>query len=614
MCRIFWLPMLINPKFAIIAHDITAIFCAWALVLLTRFNFEIPPAHFVDASANAAPIVVLIQGVVNGYFGLYKGLWRFTSVPDLWNLFRSVSLGTFVIAISLFVLNRLEYIPRSTVVLYPLFLIVLLGGPRLFYRILKDRSVMALRHGIGKKVLVVGGGTAGEAVIREMLRESDFRPLGLVDDNQSMQGSRIHGVPVLGTVEKIPALTDVMEIELIIIAVPSASVVEMQKIVEICNSTGTPFRTLPKLNDIVEGRVALREVRAVSIDDLLGRDQVSLDWELIKSQLSRKRVLVTGGGGSIGRELCLQLYSLDPAKLTVLDQSEYNLYRLENELQYLDAEIDVDFVLGNVLDTVLLNHIFKRDRPQIVFHAAAYKHVPILEVQIREAIRNNIFGTKVLAEAAHEHSVESFVLISTDKAVRPSSTMGATKRVAELLCQRMNMLSDTKFITVRFGNVLNSAGSVVPLFKEQISRGGPVTVTHKDATRFFMSIPEACQLILEASSLGDEGDLFVLDMGEPIKITYLAEQMIKLSGHRPGEDIKLVFTGLRPGEKIAEELFFGEEKLLKTGHDKLLLSGLGPVDFDELGRTLTTLKSSIDVNNEYDMRQILGQFFGNGGV
>ena len=346
-----------------------------------------------------------------------------------------------------------------------------------------------------------------------------------------------------------------MSVDLIVIAVPSASDVEMQRIFEICNKSGASSLTLPKLNDIVEGKVALREARALSIDDLLGRAQVSLDWSAINKNIKGKRVLVTGGGGSIGSELCQQICTLQPSNLIVFDQSEYSLYQLERDISTLYPDVSVEFVLGDVCDSVGVAGVFEEFCPNIVFHAAAYKHVPILERQVDQAIQNNVLGTKVLAECSVRNQVDSFVLISTDKAVRPTSMMGVSKRLAELCCLYMNTLASTKFITVRFGNVLNSAGSVVPLFKEQIDKGGPVTVTHKDATRYFMSIPEACQLILEASAMGRGGDVYVLDMGEPVSITYLAEQMIKLSGSQPGKDIQIIYTGLKPGEKIEEELF-----------------------------------------------------------
>ena len=597
-----------NTNFIVFFHDSLAIASAWLLSLFARFNFESPPNELLEAALAALPVVLLVQVLVGGYFGLYRGMWRFTGVPDLWNLLKAIGLGTIIIFTGLFVFNRLEYIPRSTIVLHPIFLVLLLGAPRLIYRVVKDGGSIGVSGGSGKKSLIVGAGTAGEAVVREMMREKTFTLLGIVDDDKKLLGARIHGVPVLGSVENLSILVQKMSVDLIVIAVPSASDVEMQRIFEICNKSGASFLTLPKLNDIVEGRVVLGEARALSIDDLLGRAQVSLDWSAINENIKGKKVLVTGGGGSIGSELCHQICTLKPSNLVIFDQSEYSLYQLENNIGKVYPDISVEFVLGDIRDSVRVEGVFKEFCPNIVFHAAAYKHVPILERQVSQAIQNNVLGTKILAECSVRNQVDSFVLISTDKAVRPTSMMGVSKRLAELCCLHMDTLAATKFITVRFGNVLNSTGSVVPLFKEQIDKGGPVTVTHKDATRYFMSIPEACQLILEASAMGHGGDVYVLDMGEPVSITYLAEQMIKLSGNQPGKDIEIIYTGLRPGEKIEEELFFSDENLRHTGHEKLLLSNAANGGDDRIPIILDNLEKSVAEGNEEEMKQIMKGF------
>ena len=597
-----------NSKFMIFFHDSLAIALAWLLSLLARFNFEQPPNDLLQAAIEALPVVLLIQVLVGGYFGLYRGLWRFTGLSDFWNLLKAVGLGTIIIFTGLFVFNRLEDIPRSTIVLHPVFLVLLLGGSRLIYRLVKDGGSIGVSGTSGKKSLIVGAGTAGEAVVREMMREEKFTLLGIVDDDKRLLGARIHGVPVLGSIENLPDLVQKMSVDLIIIAVPSASDVEMQRIFEICNKSGASSLTLPKLNDIVEGKVALKEARALSIDDLLGRAQVSLDWSAINKNIKGKKVLVTGGGGSIGSELCQQICTLQPSNLVVFDQNEYSLYQLERDIRKLYPDVSVEFVLGDVCDSVRVAGVFEEFRPTIVFHAAAYKHVPILERQVEQAIQNNVLGTKVLAECSVRNQVDSFVLISTDKAVRPTSMMGVSKRLAELCCLYMNTLTSTKFITVRFGNVLNSAGSVVPLFKEQIDKGGPVTVTHKDATRYFMSIPEACQLILEASAMGRGGDVYVLDMGEPVSITYLAEQMIKLSGSQPGKDIQIIYTGLRPGEKIEEELFFSDENLRHTGNEKLLLSNASNRCDERISIILGNLEKSVAEGDVQGMKKIMKGF------
>ena len=437
-------------------------------------------------------------------------------------------------------------------------------------------------------------GEGGETLVRDMLRDAEYVPVGFVDDRRALARRRIHGVPVLGVVENLPALVERYRVDLVVIAIPSANNLEMQSIVEVCERAGCTFRTLPRLQDVVSGKLGLREIRQVAIDDLLGRSAVELDWPTIQTNLAGKTVLVTGGGGSIGAELCRQVARLGASRLIVLEQNEHGLYMLERELRAAHPHLKFGFVLGDVCDKAAVECLFARELPQIVFHAAAYKHVPIVEQQVREGVKNNVLGTRVIANAAARHQVESVVLISTDKAVRPSSVMGATKRVAELVCEAANQRSRTRFITVRFGNVLGSAGSVVPLFQEQIRSGGPVTVTHPEASRYFMTIPEASQLILQAAALGKGGEIFVLEMGLPVNIGYLAEQMIRLSGHEPGQDIRIVYTGLRPGEKLREELFHGDEELVPTTHQKVLLAVHSPVDVTRVDEILATLEGACE--------------------
>jgi len=595
----------ISNRTTVIIYDLVAVSLAWALSLLARFNFEIPAAEHVDAALTAFPAVLVVQAVISRYFGLYKGLWRFASLPDLWNIIRAAGLGAVSIALALFVINRLEGIPRSMLILYPIFLIFLLGGPRLAYRLWKDHSLSLRNMSGGSRVIVVGAGTGGEMIVRDMLRDGAYLPVGLVDDDSSLLKARIHGVPVLGPIEHLPSIARRYEVDSLVIAVPSANNTEMQRIVDFCEQCAIPFRTLPKMQDIVSGRVGLQEVREVSIDDLLGRDKIELDWQIVQSALTGKSVLVTGGGGSIGSELCRQVARLGAAKVIVFDHSEFNLYAIDRELREKFPHLAVHCVIGDVCDRVALRHLFATFSPQLVFHAAAYKHVPLLQNQAREAVRNNILGTHELAEAAATHGSESVVLISTDKAVKSTSVMGATKRFAELICERKNRESETDFMTVRFGNVLASAGSVVPLFREQIRRGGPVTVTHPDATRFFMTIPEACQLILQASAIGGGGDIFVLDMGESINISYLAEQMIRLSGHQVGTDIPIVFTGLRPGEKLHEELFHADENLTPTPHEKLLLAEHSRIDAERVEDLLEELIVASAAFDESEVQRIL---------
>ena len=378
--------------------------------------------------------------------------------------------------------------------------------------------------------------------------------------------------------------------------------------VESCESAGVPFRTLPPINDLVSGQVSVRDLRNVQIEDLLGRDPVKLDWEVISRIHRGKPIMVTGGGGSIGSELCRQLARLEPAPLIVFEQNEHNLYCIELELKRAFPNLDLRLILGDVGDPVLAEQSFVRFQPDVVFHAAAYKHVPMLEGQVRAAVRNNILGTRTIAQLAAKHACRSFVLISSDKAVNPANVMGATKLLAEMYCQGLGERAATRFITVRFGNVLGSAGSVIPLFQKQIADGGPVTVTDPNVTRYFMTIPEAAQLILQAGSIGSGGEIFVLDMGEPVNIRYLAEQLIILSGKRPGEDIAITYTGLRPGEKPHEELFQSGEELMQTSHPKLLLAKSRCIEFANVEYSIESMRRACDSNDETALRKLLDKF------
>ena len=437
------------------------------------------------------------------------------------------------------------------------------------------------------------------------MRENRYRPLGFLDDNASLRGAKVHGVPVLGTLEQLPRLAGEVAAEMLLIAMPSASNAQMQHVVEACEQSGIAFRTVPRLQDVVSGRMAFNELKEVAIEDLLGRDPVQLDWTAIRIGLSGKRVLVTGGGGSIGSELCRQVARLGVESLTILELSEYNLYRIAQELKREFPELLIDAVLGDCGDEVTCERVFATAQPQIVFHAAAYKHVPLLQTQVREAFRNNVLGTQAVAKAADHHGVACFVLISTDKAVNPTSVMGACKRAAEIFCQNFAAKSATRFITVRFGNVLDSAGSVVPLFREQIRSGGPVTVTHPEITRYFMTIPEACQLILQAGVLGQGGEIFALDMGEPVKISYLAEQMVRLANKIPGRDVAIVYTGLRPGEKLFEELFHAQESYQSTKHAKIFLAQPRSMSWDLLNAQLRQAAQAVREYDEETLRRCL---------
>jgi FlaA1/EpsC-like NDP-sugar epimerase len=558
----------LRSRTAAFSHDVLMIPVAWIAAYWLRFNLGRIPPEFVDSALGSLPWVLVIQGTVFWLFGLYRGVWRFASLPDLVRIVKAALTGTVLVVVALFILNRSELIPRSVPVLFLVLQVLLLAGPRLLYRWLKDHR---LNLSSGQRVLIVGAGRAGEMLVRDMLRDASraYFPAGFVDDKPRRQGSEVHGVPVLGQTEAIPDIVEREDIDLLMLAVPRATAKEMRRLVELCEGTGRPFRTVPELRNLMTGQVSISQLRPVSIEDLLGRDPVSLDWEGIRAGLSARAVLVTGAGGSIGSELVRQIAAAAPTRLILIDNGEYNLYRIEMELLERYPSLRFTRHLLDVADASGLDAVFAAERPQIIFHAAAYKHVPMLEDQIRAAVRNNVTGTRVVAEAAARWGCERFVLISTDKAVHPANVMGATKRVAEAICQVLDQRSACRYITVRFGNVLGSAGSVVPLFSRQIEQGGPVTVTHPEIERFFMTIPEACQLIMQGAVIGDGGEIFVLDMGEPIKIRYLAEQMIRLSGREPWEEISIHYVGLRPGEKLYEELFYDSEDLVATRHPKI---------------------------------------------
>ncbi len=596
-------------RWAIVAHDLFVIPLAWLGAYWLRFNLGYVPAAMLRQSLVLLPVVIVVQGLVFWGMGLYRGIWRFASVPDLLRIFKAIIAGTAGSALVLFLWVRLAQVPRSAFVLDGLLLMVLLGGPRFFYRFFKDRG---LYQPAGKKALIVGAGRAGEMLVRDLLRGSDvgFRPVGFVDDNPRRLGQDIHGVPVIADCAQLPEVAERLAADIIFIAVTEAKAARMRRLIELCERSGRPFRILPGLQNLVDGQVNIQELREVRIEDLLGREPVLLDEQEIARGLGGKVVLVSGAGGSIGSELCRQIARLAPRALILFERSEFNLYTIELELRRDFPQLSLRPVLGDVRDALLVDRTLARERPEIIFHAAAYKHVPMLEGQSRAAVLNNVFGTQTLAQAAARHGCGVFLLISTDKAVNPSNIMGATKRAAEILCQELNGQSQTRFLTVRFGNVLGSAGSVIPLFKAQIAKGGPVTVTHPEITRYFMTIPEACGLILQSSVIGAGGEIFVLDMGEPVRIAYLAEQLILLSGKRPGQDVEIVYTGLRPGEKLYEELFYADEALLATAHPKIRLTAGTCVAADGFNAGLARLQDLCADGDEEGLARALRDMIG----
>lgn len=594
-------------KITILLYDMLAIIVAWLGAFGLYYHLIMLPSEVFLNYRNTLPYVLISQIITYHWFGVHRGIWCFTSIADLTRIIKAGIWGVIFSAIG-FYFNAVTGIPRAIFILDVLLIIALWIGARLAYRLwheAQESSVCVEQQ----RVLLVGAGQAGEGIAREMRRDSSqkYKLIAFVDDSLSKQGQEIHRIRVVGRTKDIPELVKNLHIDLIIIAIPSARSAIMRHIVEQCEKAEVPVRTLPGLPDLVSGRVSVNALREVMLEDLLGREQVELDWHKIGAELQGHSALVTGGGGSIGAELCRQIAQVRPASLIIVENSEFNLYSLEQELEEKFPQLKLFFYLADVTDQVAMAAIMDKHRPELVFHAAAYKHVPMLENQLRVAMKNNIIGTRVMAEEAARIKAKKFVLISTDKAVNPSNIMGATKRAAEVFCQNYDAHTSTQFITVRFGNVLGSAGSVVPLFTEQLKKGGPLTVTHPEITRYFMTIPEASQLILQATTMGQGAEIFVLDMGEPIKISYLAEQIIQLAGKRPGTDIEIVYTGLRPGEKLFEELFHASEELVHTEHEKILKARYRKISWQELTLILDEVVAACANYNETQLLSLLKQ-------
>ena len=592
-----------HPRAAVVVHDLGMVLLAWFAAGWLTERTTLSSVVNNHTILTGFLIVLVLQGAVLWATGLYKGLWRFASFRDMWNIARASIFGTVAIMAAMAVTNGLavsQWIPA--VLMYPAVLFILLGLPRMIFRFWKDSHSPASTSEQGmKRVLILGAGRSGAMLERELRHRGGFAVVGFLDDDKRLRGAQVHGIPVLAPIDQLARVAADYRADLVIIAMPSATNQQMQHIVEICERSEIDFRTLPTLQDLGSQATKIGDLKRVEIDDLLGRDPVSLEWESIREGLVGKRVMITGGGGSIGSELCRQIARLNPVELIIIDHSEYSLYRIDLELRSEFHDLVFYSVLGDICDPATVEKVVGDYQPDMIFHAAAYKHLPILQTQIREAFRNNVLGTMRLAEAAERHGVGTFVLISTDKAVNPANIMGATKRVAEMYCQNMNARSQTRFITVRFGNVLNSNGSVVPLFQEQIAKGGPLTVTHPEISRYFMTISEASQLIMQAAVLGSGGEIFVLDMGEPVNITYLAEHLIRLAGKEPGRDIEIVYTGLRPGEKLFEELFHELEPYEQTSHEKIYLAHPREADWDDLR---AELRSSERAVKEYDTKKL----------
>ena len=587
-------------------HDVLMIPAAWYLAYWLRFNLGTIPENSLQVATLMLPVVVLCQSFSYFVFGLYRGIWRFASLYDFIRIGKSVYVGALIATLVIFAVTGMQHVPRSVIPLYMILLFVFLGGNRALYRSFKDQR---MRAGGGKRVLIIGAGESAQMLARDMLQHArgEYLPVGMIDDDPDKLNREIHGIQVLGRFDDIPEVTARQSIDLIVIAIPSLSSARMQNLVSICENAGTEFKTVPRLEDLISGQVTVNSIQEVSIEDLLGREKIELDRALMQAGLSGKVIMVTGGGGSIGTELCRQVAGFVPEALIVFERSEFSLYRIQTELERCYPQLNLVSVLGDVCDRQVVENVTQRYRPDMIFHAAAYKHVPILQAHPAEAVKNNITGTRIAAEAASQFNCDKFVFISTDKAVNPTSILGATKRTGEIYCEGMNTVSSTRFITVRFGNVLGSDGSVVPLFREQIRTGGPLTVTHPDMTRYFMTIREACQLILQASVVEEEGGIYVLDMGDPVRIDYLAEQMIRLSGKTPGEDIEIQYVGLRPGEKLYEELFYDDESKERTGNDKVFRARHVPADWRKVKQVIARLEQSLVTVEDHEIKRLLAE-------
>ena len=582
-----------NPRtLAAFFHDLVAAALAWILAFELRFNFDIP-TEFALSAGHSLYWVLPLFGLLFFAFGLYRGVWRFASLSDLQHLVLAVLTGALLTTAAV-VFFGLGPIPRSVLVLHPLLLALVMGGSRFAYRSWKEHRLYGPAKMRGQPVVVLGAGEAADSLLRELSRSGLWYAVALVDESPNKVGRRLRGLPVLGPLSEVARVAEKYGVKHAIMAMPEAKSSERRSAAEYASAAGLAVMTMPSYDDLLAGRLSVSNIRRVELEDLLGREAVSLDNQGLHELLTGRVVMVTGAGGSIGSELCRQIVKFSPARLVLLESSEFALYKMDEELAQSVPLLARNCWAGDVRDADRVAEILAAERPAVIFHAAAYKHVPLMEdANAWQAVRTNSLGTYTLACAAQQAGVDKFVLISTDKAVNPTNVMGASKRLAERLCRVLQMPGGTRFVTVRFGNVLGSNGSVIPKFREQIARGGPVTVTHPDIVRYFMTIPEASQLVLQAGWMGQGGEIFVLDMGEPVKIVDLARDMIRLSGFSP-EDIPLEFSGLRPGEKLYEELLADDESTVTTPHPKLRIARFADgMDDDELQALLAWLASPV---------------------
>lgn len=591
--------------FILMFFDIILINLSYLLALYIRFEGNISGSQFIDYFSRYKEhflYITLIKLGIFLYFKLYKSAWKYASIEELMNIVVASIVSNAAILSYMFI--RQVSLPRSIYIIATLLDMVLIGGIRFSFRAITTVGTEFSKGANQKRIMIIGAGDAGAMVIREYRNHTGLnsKPVAIIDDDKKKLGQMINGVLVVGSRKDIPKMVDKLRIDDIIIAMPSASKKEIGEVVGIAKTTKAKLKIVPGMFELIDGKINISKIRDVEIEDLLGREEIKTDLKEISSYITNKVILVTGGGGSIGSELCRQIANFSPKKLIILDIYENSAYDIQNELLRSHKNLNLKTMIGSIRDKKRVEELIDRERPQVIFHAAAHKHVPLMEGSPKEAIKNNVFGTLNLSQAADKYGVDRFVMISTDKAVNPTNIMGASKRMCEMIIQSIDVISKTEFVAVRFGNVLGSNGSVIPLFKKQIAEGGPVTVTHKDVIRYFMTIPEAVQLVIQAGAMAKGGEVFVLDMGEPVRILDLAKDLIRLSGFEPNVDMPIAITGLRPGEKLFEELLLDEEGISSTKHDKIFIGKPTFTDYKLLLRALNEVDGIIKSGTDEDIK------------